>query len=385
MTTESAPPAESPSSRAAVLAGLAVVLLLFVFLVGIRSLGDGFKLLGGDLLEGFFSATSNPFIALMVGILATTLVQSSSVTTSMVVGLVAAPENPLPLANAVPMIMGANIGTTATNTIVSIAHMGRRDEFRRAFAVATCHDFFNLLSVLVLLPLEIATGFLSKSAGVLAERLPVVGGGDFDSPIAVVIKSATTPLRVAAEAIFAGQQAQGVLLVLCSGVLIFGSLMLIVRALHSTLLSKAEHMLQVALGRSGVLAIIIGCVVTAMVQSSSITTSLLVPMAGVGLITLRQAFPVTVGANLGTTATALMASLAVSGPNAQAGVEIALTHVGFNLAATLLIYPWPPVRGAILDGVTRFAELADRSKLLAIVYLLVLFYGIPALAAFLFG
>ena len=385
MTTEPAPPAESPSSRTAALAGLAVVLLLFIFLVGIRGLGDGFKLLGGDLLEAFFSATSNPFIALMVGILTTTLVQSSSVTTSMVVGLVAAPENPLPLANAVPMIMGANIGTTVTNTIVSIAHMGRRDEFRRAFAVATCHDFFNFLAVLVLLPLEIATGFLSRSAAVLSERLPVVGGADFDSPIAVMLKSATAPLRLAAESIFEGSQAQGVLLALCSGVLIFASLMLIVRALHYTLLSKAEHMLQVALGRSGVLAIIIGFVVTAMVQSSSITTSLLVPMAGLGLITLRQAFPVTVGANLGTTVTALMASLAVSGPNAQAGVEIALTHFGFNLAATLLIYPWPPVRGAILNGVTRFAEVANRSKLLAIAYLLVLFYGLPALAAFLFG
>ena len=83
-------------------------------------------MLGRDLLEGFFAATENPFIGLMVGILATTLVQSSSVTTSMIVGLVAAPENPLPLANAVPMVMGANIGTTATNTIVALAHMGRR-------------------------------------------------------------------------------------------------------------------------------------------------------------------------------------------------------------------------------------------------------------------
>lgn len=385
MSTGPATPAENHSNRAAALAGIAVVALLFAFLVGIRGLGDGFKLLGGDLLEAFFSATSNPFIALMVGILTTTLVQSSSVTTSMVVGLVAAPENPLPLANAVPMIMGANIGTTATNTIVSIAHMGRPDEFRRAFAVATCHDAFNFLAVLVLLPLEIVTGFLSKSAAALADRLPSMGGGDFDSPIAVILKAAIAPLHSLAETLFAAPQAQGVLLVACSGALIFASLMLIVRTLHATLLSKAERMVEVALGGSSVLAILIGCIVTAMVQSSSITTSLLVPMAGVGLITLRQAFPVTIGANLGTTMTALMASLAVSGPNAQAGIEIALTHLGFNLAATLLIYPWPPVRGSILSVVTRFADLATRSKLLAIAYLLVLFYGLPAAAAFLFG
>lgn len=385
MSTGPATPAENRSNRAAALAGIAVVALLFTFLVGIRGLGDGFKLLGGDLLEAFFSATSNPFIALMVGILTTTLVQSSSVTTSMVVGLVAAPENPLPLANAVPMIMGANIGTTATNTIVSIAHMGRPDEFRRAFAVATCHDAFNFLAVLVLLPLEIVTGFLSKSAAALADRLPSMGGGDFDSPIAVILKAAIAPLHSLAETLFAAPQAQGVLLVACSGALIFASLMLIVRTLHATLLSKAERMVEVALGGSSVLAILIGCIVTAMVQSSSITTSLLVPMAGVGLVTLRQAFPVTIGANLGTTMTALMASLAVSGPNAQAGIEIALTHLGFNLAATVLIYPWPPVRGSVLNVVTRFADLATRSKLLAIAYLLVLFYGLPAAAAFLFA
>ena len=385
MSTGPATPAENRSNGAAALAGIAVVALLFAFLVGIRGLGDGFKLLGGDLLEAFFSATSNPFIALMVGILATTLVQSSSVTTSMVVGLVAAPENPLPLVNAVPMIMGANIGTTATNTIVSIAHMGRPDEFRRAFAVATCHDAFNFLAVLVLLPLEIVTGFLSKSAAVLADRLPSVGAGDFDSPIAALLKAAIAPLHSLAEALLAAPQAQGVLLVACSGALIFASLMLIVRTLHATLLSKAERMVEVALGASSVVAILIGCIVTAMVQSSSITTSLLVPMAGVGLITLRQAFPVTIGANLGTTMTALTASLAVSGPNAQAGIEIALTHLGFNLAATLLIYPWPPVRGSILNVVTHFADLATRSKLLAIAYLLVLFYGLPAAAAFLFG
>ena len=132
-----------------------VLVLLFVFLVGIKGMGDGFKLLGEDVLDSFFRATSNPFMGLIVGLLATTLVQSSSVSTAMIVGLVASPENPLPIANAIPMVMGANIGTTVTNTIVSLAHMGRREEFQRAFSVATCHDFFNFIAVAVFLPLEI--------------------------------------------------------------------------------------------------------------------------------------------------------------------------------------------------------------------------------------
>ena len=357
---------DKASARSTLAASILVFLLLLVFLTGIRGLGDGFKLLGGDLLNAFFSATENPFVALMVGILSTTLVQSSSVTTSMVVGLVAAPENPLPLANAVPMIMGANIGTTATNTIVSIAHMGRPTEFRRAFSVATCHDFFNFLSVLVLLPLEMATGMLSRTASGLASYLQVVGGTTYDSPVSTALKTAIVPLQALGEVLFEAPQARGVLLALASGGLIFGSLMLIVRVLHSRLLSKAEDLIETALGRSAIVAMAIGCLVTAMVQSSSITTSLLVPMAGVGLLTLDKAFPVTIGANLGTTLTALLASLAVSGPNAQAGIEIALTHLSFNLAGTLLIYPWPPVRNFVLAIVKRFAGLATRSKLLAI-------------------
>ncbi len=115
--------------------GAEVVFLLYIFLVGVNGLGKGFEALGGGLLDSFFAATENPFMGLMVGILATTLVQSSSVTTATIVGFVAAPDNPLPVINAVPMIMGANIGTTVTNTVAALAHMGRKEEFRRAFAV----------------------------------------------------------------------------------------------------------------------------------------------------------------------------------------------------------------------------------------------------------
>ncbi len=372
----------TPQFLPAVRTGLLLVLFLLVFLTGVRGLGDGFKLLGGDLLDAFFSATSNPFTALMIGLLSTTLMQSSSVTTSMVVGLVAASENPLPLANAVPMIMGANIGTTVTNTIVSLAHAGRKDEFRRAFAVATCHDFFNYLSVLILLPLEITTGFLSKTASIIAQPLGSVGGGTFESPLTALLKSILVPLNALANTLFDTAIAQGAVIIFASGVLIFSALTLIIKVLQSALHEKAEELLEKSLGKSAFLAIFVGCLITTMVQSSSITTSLLVPMAGVGILTLERAFPVTLGANIGTTVTALMASLAVSGPNALAGVEIAVTHMLFNLAGSVLIYSIRPVRELLLGGVRHFANLAVRSKILAVVYMLLVFYGLPALAAY---
>ena len=356
-----------------------LLVLLFVFLMGVQGLGDGFKLLGRDLLDAFFIATENPFISLMVGILATTLVQSSSVTTVMVVGLVAAPENPLPVANAVPMIMGANIGTTVTNTVVSLAHMGRREEFFRAFSVATCHDFFNFITVAVLLPLEITTGYLRRTAVALASTFGGVSGVTYENPLKNALKAGLEPLKSLAGTLFEAEQAQGVLLVLISGLFIFGALLLLVRVMRAATQSSIEVFITRFLGRSALVSILLGAVLTVMVQSSSITTSLLVPLAGAGLLTLEQAFPVTIGANVGTTVTALLATLAVSGANAHAGVEIALVHLLFNLSGIALIYPVPFIRRLPLVAARSLARAAVESRKWALLYVLALFYGLPAI------
>ena len=353
--------------------------LLFIFLMGVQGLGDGFKLLGRDLLDAFFTTTENPFIALMVGILATTLVQSSSVTTAMVVGLVAAPENPLPVANAVPMIMGSNIGTTVTNTVVSLAHMGRRDEFVRAFSVATCHDFFNFITVAVLLPLEMTTGYLRRAAVTLASTFGGVGGVTYENPLKEALRAGLEPLKSLAGALFEAEQAQGGLLVLTSALFIFGALLLLVRVMRAATQSSIEVFITRFLGRNVLVSILLGTVLTVMVQSSSITTSLLVPLAGAGLLTLEQAFPVTIGANVGTTVTALLATLAVSGANAHAGVEIALVHVLFNLSGIALVYPVPFIRRLPLVAARRLAQAAVESRKWALLYVLGLFYGLPAI------
>ena len=174
---------------------LTVLLLLFGFLVGVKGLRDGFEQLCDGALEVIFAATQNPFIGLIVGVLATTVVQSSSVTTAMIVGLVAAPESPLSLANAVPMVMGANIGTTVMATFVSLAHMGRRDEFERAFPVAVCHDLFNHVTVLALLPLKLMTGYLQQTAVAVVWILQDVRGFDYASPLSEALMAALAPIE----------------------------------------------------------------------------------------------------------------------------------------------------------------------------------------------
>jgi sodium-dependent phosphate cotransporter len=363
----------------------AVLGLLFVFLMGVKGLGDGFKLLGHDVLQAFFSATENPFIGLVVGILATSIVQSSSVTTSMIVALVAAPENALPLQNAVPMVMGANIGTTVTASIVSLAHMGRPDEFRRAFAVANCHDFFNYMSVLILLPLELATGFLRRTAGLFAQTLEGTGGYQYESPLKGALSASLDPFKNLGKALFPAEQGQAVFLILLSGVFIFFSLFLLVKVMRSAMRTRVEGFITNVLGSSAVLSIAVGAIVTAMVQSSSITTSLLVPLAGAGLITLEQAFPVTLGANIGTTVTALLASLAVSGPNAMLGIQIALIHFMFNISGTLLIYPIEKIRRIPLAGARWIADWAVRSRKIAILRVVLMYFVIPGGLVFLYN
>jgi len=136
-----------------------LLVLLFVFLVAIKLLSGGIKMFGADTASNLFDGVSNPFAALAGGILATVLVQASSVTTSTIVAMVG--SGTMDVQAAVPMIMGANIGTTITNTLVSIGHVARSGEFRRAFAAATVHDFFNLIMVAIFLPLELSTHFLS--------------------------------------------------------------------------------------------------------------------------------------------------------------------------------------------------------------------------------
>ena len=361
---------------------LAVFGLLFVFLVGVRGLGGGFRLLGEDLIQSFFTATENPFMGLLVGLLATTVVQSSSVTTAMIVGLVAAPENPLPLLNAVPMVMGANIGTTVTATIVALGHIGRREEFERAFPVAICHDVFNYLAVLVLLPLELCTGFLQSTAGWLTGSLGNFGGFVYRSPLSTVLGLGLAPISAVNEALFTTEGSQAVFLIMVSGFLIFGALFFIVKVMSGAVQSRVESAVNKALGVNAVVSILIGVLVTIMVQSSSITTSLLVPLAGAGLLRLERAFPVTLGANIGTTVTGFLAAMAVTGVNATAGLQIALVHLFFNLSGTLMIYPIPAVRNIPLRISRRITRLAVRSRRLTLVGVGLLFYGLPALAVF---
>ena len=129
--------------------------------------------------------TSNPFAGLLIGIVATSLIQSSSTTTSIVVGLVAG--GALNLESAVPIVMGANIGTTITNTLVSFGHITNRIEFKRAFSASVVHDFFNILAVIVLFPLEIYYNIITRVAVQMEVLFSGAGGYKAFNPLKAMI------------------------------------------------------------------------------------------------------------------------------------------------------------------------------------------------------
>lgn len=347
--------------------------LLFGFFVGLDMMGLSFKLFGKGFAEALIERTSNPFVGLFVGLLATTLVQSSSTTTSMIVALVAA--GALTIEGAIPMIMGANIGTSVTNTLVSLAHVTRREEFQRAFAGATVHDFFNWMAVLILLPLELATGFLARSAVFFESILEGAGGFKLFDPLKAVVRPVSSGL-----ADLLGNSGVAVLIV---GVaVLIASLKFLVDLLKVLMTGRAEATLHRTLFRSAIAATAAGLVVTVMVQSSSITTSLMVPLVGAGVVTLEQVFPFTIGANIGTTVTAMLAALSTGSP---AAVSVALSHLIFNVTAALLIYVPKPVRAIPLAMAKALGRMAAKNRLLATVYILVFFFGLPILLLLLTG
>lgn len=356
-----------PAGRAALVVGL-----LYLFLVGVKMLEGGVKLLGSDTAGGLFDGITNPLAALFVGVLATVLVQSSSVTTATIVGLVAAGQ--LPIEIAVYMVMGANIGTTVTNTIVSLAHARRSEEFKLAFTAATMHDFFNIIVVAVFLPLEVATGFLLRTATWLTDLLPVGRDATFNSPIKGAVKWGANLVESVFEAFIDNVTVLGVTFIVVGIIIIFVTLMYITKNMRTLIASRIEASINAALAKSGLVGMGVGVLVTVAVQSSSITTSILVPLVASGILLVRNAYPITLGSNIGTTVTALLAALATG---TASGMTIALVHLLFNIFGILLLYPIRRIRYIPVDLAEWLAKVAADHKWIAIAYVGIMFIAIP--------
>jgi sodium-dependent phosphate cotransporter len=345
--------------------------LLYVFFLCIELLGGSIKLFGEEAVVHLMDATNNPFVGLFMGILTTSIIQSSSTTTALVVGMVGG--GTLSISQAIPIIMGANIGTTVTNSIVSMGYVRRRKEFAQAFSGAILHDFFNLLGVTVFLPLEIAFHPIQYIASFISSSLIGLEGVHFHSPINVIVHPVVVCLHEIGAKFVSSNTVLGIVMIVFALVLLIFALSRIVKLMHGALAKKIELVVDRYLFTGIFRSLVIGIVITAVVQSSSATTSVVIPLLGAGIVRLETVYPYMVGANIGTTITALLASLVTGVP---AAVTVAFCHLVFNTFAASL---WLPLRFVPIWLARVLAKATAKRRWIAPVYVLVLFFIIPGI------
>ena len=340
-----------------------------MFIYGVQIMGGGLKKAAGDRMRKILGKlTTNSVMGVLVGAGITAVIQSSSATTVMLVGFVNA--GLMNLNQAIGVIMGTNIGTTVTNIIVSIGHIGRRDDFLRAFSAALVHDSFNLLSVIVIFPLWFFTHYLDKAAEFLSSIFSEASGFSFCSPL---IMATDPPAALISEVL--GET--GWIILVFSLVLLFLSLRYMVLYMKAMIMSRAEVVFERTVFRTPWHGLLFGTLLTALVQSSSVTTSLMVPLAAAGMITLNMLFPYVLGANVGTTVTAMLAAMATGSP---AAVSVAFSHFLFNISGILIFWKlrFIPI------SIARFiANISAKNRLFAIIYVLAMFFLFPLILIYL--
>ena len=227
--------------------------------------------------------------------------------------------------------MGANIGTSVTNTIVALGHIVNKNEFKRAFSASIVHDFFNVLSVIILFPLQLYFGIISKTANWMASLFMGAGTFTFKSPIKMITKPTVTAIKD----IFKMQDVVNYnwLLIIVALILLFISLKYLTVLIRSLVMEKLEAFFDTHIFKTWIRA-----------------------MFFIGLLN------------------ALLASL-VSGTHAP--LAVAFGHLAFNVFGISLIWPIEKIRNIPIQLAEWFAELAIVNRIIPIVYILVVFFLIP--------
>ena len=352
------------------------------------------------------------------------------------------------------MVMGANIGTSVTNTLVSLAQAVERNEFRRAFAGATVHDIFNWLSVIILLPLEVATHYLYHITSFLVKAMDLKENKAAKKELLKVITKPFTKLVIqldkkVIEKIALGKKEYesksliktvcskktvevmtnvtvsvnttngivnqtvptlqnktvgmpcnflfydtglsdttvGIILLVTALAILCLCLIFIVKLLHSMLRGQLAKVIKKTVNAdfpkpfnhlTGYFAILVGAGMTILVQSSSIFTSALTPLIGIGVVSLDRAFPLTLGANIGTTGTGILAAMASDSSKLHRALQIALCHLFFNISGILIWFPIPYMRRVPISFAKTLGNKTATYRWFAVAYLIFGFFLLPA-------
>jgi solute carrier family 34 (sodium-dependent phosphate cotransporter) len=343
-----------------------ITFLVLLFLISINLIGQSFTYLGDNILEQILIATSNPFVGLFIGLLLTAIIQSSSTSTSMIVAVVA--SGSLSLTNAVPIIMGANIGTTLTSSIVALSFITDKKEFSKAIAAGSVHDFFNILTAFILFPLEYYYGFLSFTSQKISFLLSPAIGSSSETEltfISLIIKPISK--------LIIDHVANKLIIVLLAFITLFASIKILSKILYKTIIGDSESQFNKVVFKNPLKAFSWGTFLTISVQSSSITTPLIVPLVALGKVSLKKAYPFIVGANIGTTITALLAALFKS----EQAVSIAITHLIFNLSGVILLFGIKETRKLPIFLASMFGKITRNYRFAGFGYIVLVFFLLP--------
>ncbi|XP_077140094.1 sodium-dependent phosphate transport protein 2C [Ranitomeya variabilis] len=443
-----------------VVKGCLLIGFLYLFICSLDVLSSAFQLVGSKLTGDIFSDNdilANPIAGLVIGVLVTILVQSSSTSSSIIVSMVS--SGILNVKASIPIIMGVNVGTSVTSTLVSLAQSADRNEFRRAFGGSAVHGMFNWLTVIILLPIELGTGYLFHVSNAIIKSFNIHNGANAPDILKVITRPFTDLIIMLDSKVIAGNAvgnpeyansslikrwcvtnettvtehipatnltncsavtcltnasgtfiennitikqnvercyhifAQvnlsdigvGFILLTASLLVLCTCLILIVKLLNSVLKGQIAHVIKKIINAdfpfpfswlTGYLAIIVGAVMTFVVQSSSVFTAAIVPLMGVGVISMKRAYPLFLGSNIGTTTTAVLAALASPAESLSESVQVAFIHLFFNLTGILLWYVIPYLRVPI-HVAKKFGDITAKYRWFAVLYLLVSFLILP--------
>jgi solute carrier family 34 (sodium-dependent phosphate cotransporter) len=343
-----------------------ILAALFIFLFALDLMIASLEFVGKTVAETIILATSNPFTGLFIGLLVTAIIQSSSAATSIVVALTA--SGAITLEGAVPVIMGANIGTTITSTLVSLSFITKKKEFRRAVAAGSYHSFFNILTAVILFPLEYYYGFLSKASQYLASTFFGEPAGPIRNDFSLLGSGFKPVIDFLINNIH-----QGFVLIAVSVILIFGSILFFRKVLSKVLGVGSPERFQQFFFRGPLQSLTWGVLTTAAIRSSTVTTSLVVPLVAKKIIKLKSAIPFILGANVGTTITAFIAAVF----NSNAAISIAIAHFLFNFIGALVFFLIPWVKDVPVTLAMGLGSLTRKYRLIGFLYLLMTFFFIP--------
>lgn len=301
---------------------------LYFFLVGLDLLGTSFQVVGGCTAGSLLGSETNPLASVLIGLIATALLQSSSTTTAIIVSLV---NGGLDVEQGIYMVMGANIGKSVTSMLVSLAHMGDGDELERAFGGCSTLFAFNFYTFVVLFPLEVSAQYLYHLTKVMLPSQESREGGDsWEGPIKVIVSPLSKKIIIANKSLIDGistgtlecgtfypticeggsvsynsckqgliacdkktntcpalfqngadqqdDMVSGWVCLFISLFLLIFCLIALVALLHRMLVGASTRIIYKATNINGYFSIIIGCSVTVLVHSSAVTVSALVPL-----------------------------------------------------------------------------------------------------------